>query len=78
MENDHNFLIFSDDLNTLKKKMDLRKFINLNNQNEVEDMYSLTQCDNVIMSNSSFSWWGAWLGKDKKKLFLQIVGLVPP
>ena len=31
-------------------------------------MYSLTQCDNVIMSNSSFSWWGAWLGKRQEKI----------
>merc|ERR1712023_92395 len=33
------------------------KFINLNNSNGVEDMYSLSQCENIIMSNSSFSWW---------------------
>ena len=65
---DHKFLIFSDDFESLKKLIDLKKFINLNTSNEVEDMYSLSQCDSVIMSNSSFSWWGTWLGKKKEKI----------
>ena len=41
----------------------------MNNTNEVEDLYCLTQCDDIIMSNSSFSWWGAWLGKKRKNYF---------
>lgn len=32
-----------------------------NSKDELEDMYMLTQCDDVIMSNSTFAWWGAWL-----------------
>ena len=35
-------------------------------------LYCLSQCDSVIMSNSTFSWWGAWLGKRKEKV------IVPP
>ena len=53
----------------------MQDFINLENDNELEDLYSLSQCDSVIMSNSSFSWWGAFLGKKKKKLFVQINGM---
>ena len=67
-DSDHKFLLFSDDFESLQKLIDLKKFINLKNSNEVEDMYSLSQCDSVIMSNSSFSWWGSWLGKQKEKI----------
>ena len=45
--------------------IDLNKFINLNNSNEVEDMFALSQCDNIIMSNSSFR--GGALGLESKK-----------
>ena len=65
---DYEFIIFSDDFKSLKTLIDLNKFINLNNSNEVEDMFALSQCDSVIMSNSSFSWWGTWLGKPKSKI----------
>lgn len=29
----------------------------------IEDFYLLCNADYVVMSNSSFSWWGAWLSK---------------
>lgn len=28
----------------------------------VEDLGVLVRCDHVVISNSSFGWWGAWLG----------------
>ena len=65
---DNEFLIFSDDLNLLKQEVNLTNFVNLENDNEIEDLYSLSQCDSVIISNSSFSWWGAFLGKKKEKI----------
>ena len=65
-DDSYEFLIFSDDQSLLKKRINLKKFIDLKNENEVEDLYALSQCDSIIMSNSSFSWWGSWLGKSKE------------
>jgi hypothetical protein len=30
------------------------------------DMYLMSRCAGVICSNSTFAWWGAWLGRPKK------------
>lgn len=54
-------IIFSDEIETCRKI-----FANLNvlysgNQNPLEDLYLMANCENHIISNSAFSWWGAWL-----------------
>jgi hypothetical protein len=30
------------------------------------DMYLMSRCEGVICSNSTFAWWGAWLGRPKR------------
>lgn len=35
-----------------------------------KDMYLMTQCRHHILANSSFSWWGAWLGQSKNPIVI--------
>lgn len=35
---------------------------------EIEDFNALASCDGIIMANSTFSWWGAFLGYQDKKV----------
>lgn len=37
---------------------------------EVRTLYMLSQYDNLIASNSSFSWWASFLGKKKDKIMV--------
>ena len=63
------FVVFSDDINYCKSKFRGDKFVFIENEKDIVDMFLMSMCDNHIISNSTFSWWGAWLNqKDSKKI----------
>ena len=70
MAGDSIFILCTDDIQSVNAEFNLDKlgFIWSNAKSELEDLYIMSQCDSVIMSNSSFAWWGAYLGKRKEKV----------
>ena len=63
------YFIFSDEIDWVKKNFDLPKgsvFIT-HNKSGIEDMRIMIECRHNIIANSSFSWWGAWLGQNTDK-----------
>lgn len=66
---DKKFLIFSDDLDGIKENFDFienKQFISLGKN--YLDLYAMSLCENNIICNSTFSWWGAYLNKNKNKI----------
>lgn len=61
------FAFFSDDLDWCKDKLAVAGealFVDWNRKREsYADMRLMAACDTMIIANSSFSWWGAWLGE---------------
>ena len=67
------FYIFSDDLQWSEefiKTLGVEyKLVGHNRgKDSYKDMYLMTQCHHNIIANSSFSWWGAWLGDYEEKI----------
>lgn len=63
------FLVFSDDIEWCKKEFSKFNydFIYIENNPDYEDLLLMSLCDNNIIANSTFSWWGAWLNKNNEK-----------
>lgn len=55
------FFIFSDDIEGCKQRLSPH-WEYVESGREAEDIYLMSLCHNAIIANSSFSWWGAWLG----------------
>lgn len=72
VDNPH-FFLFSDDPDWVKNnlKIDGAVVIDFNvNTDSWQDLYLMTQCRHNVIANSSFSWWGAWLGTQEDKIII--------
>ena len=69
-----NVFVFSDDpewvYRNFKPFFPFR-VINHNPPNKaIEDLRLMSVCKHHVIANSSFSWWGAWLGKNEKQIVI--------
>jgi hypothetical protein len=66
------FLFFSDDINWVRETFvasDFR-FWDVKNYSLTMKLYAMNMCNHYVISNSSYSWWGAWLNQSiTKKVF---------
>jgi len=62
----YKFLVFSDDIGWCKDIFG-SKFIFMEGRPDYIDLSLMAQCDHHIIANSSFSWWGAWLGRNSSQ-----------
>lgn len=68
-------LVATDDWQTfyeeqlLKKYEDSHTILSTGGCTEIDDLFLLSQCSSVVISNSTLAWWGAFLGKQNKKVF---------
>lgn len=65
------FYIFSDDIEWVKKSLNMdvpMELIDLDTSNkDVVDFFLMSQCQHNIIANSTYSWWAAFLNKNKQK-----------
>jgi hypothetical protein len=64
------YLVISDDIEWCKKSFKGDNYYFIENENPTVDLYLQSLCANNIISNSSFSWWGAWLNTNSDKIVI--------
>lgn len=66
------FYVFSDDMDWVRQNLPLDfpcVYVDHNRGTEsYRDMQLMSLCRHNVIANSSFSWWGAWLNADPKKM----------
>lgn len=66
------FIVFSDDVPWVREHLHIpypTYYMDHNDgSTDYEDMRLMSMCDHFITANSSFSWWGAWLGTSEDKI----------
>ena len=70
------FFVFSDDLEYAQqmfnrneqKNIEYIKYVSDNTT--IDDFFIMKSCKHIIMANSSFSWWAAWLNENCEKMIL--------
>lgn len=68
------FVVFSDKIKWCKKKFKKiskkRNIQFIENEISVHDLYLMSMCKHNIISNSTFSWWGAYLNENPDKVVI--------
>ena len=65
---DSTYLFFSDDATWCKENFVQDNCIFVEGEEDILDFYLISMCKNAILSNSSFSWWAAWLNEEGKTI----------
>lgn len=69
-DDEYNYIIFCDNFEYIKDWFPEDSSVHFMQYNEIESLYLMTQCDHFIISPSTFSWWGAYLGeKENTKVY---------
>ena len=55
------YLVFSDDIPWCRSNLP-GDCVFMENNRDYEDLFLMAACDEHIVANSTFSWWGAWIG----------------
>jgi hypothetical protein len=64
-ESDLPWVVFSDSIEICKNYFNGSQYIFSENTRDYIEMYLIAKAENTVISNSSFSWWGAWIGEGK-------------
>jgi len=69
---DRQVIIFSDDTDWCKQQplFEGDRFLVCEGGGPYTDLYMMSKCDDFIIANSTFSWWGAWLSHNEDKLVI--------
>ena len=64
---------FSDDMDWVKKSFPINStwditYVNNCDQDPTTDMLLMSKCKHNVIANSTYSWWGAWLNNNKRKI----------
>lgn len=64
------YLIASDDIPWCKKHLNLPNAIYLEGWKSHEQLWIMSMCHHYVISNSSFSWWAAYLSRHPQKIVI--------
>lgn len=69
------FIVFSNDIEWVKNHMDLKNYNVIYRTRELQDsdteeLMVMAACKHFIIANSTYQWWGAWLGKSPEKVVI--------
>ncbi|KAA3603969.1 MAG: alpha-1,2-fucosyltransferase [Candidatus Scalindua sp. AMX11] len=76
------YFLFSDNTDAARKLLkfpgDNVAYVSHNNgdENAYADLWLMTKCRHFIIANSSFSWWGAWLGETQADTVIITPGML--
>jgi hypothetical protein len=62
-----NIFVFSDDKEWVKNNFNFCDYTLISLNYDYEELWAMSLCSNNIMSNSSFSWWSAYLNNNINK-----------
>ena len=66
--NIHNIVVFSDDIPWCREYFKEKNTTFIEREEDHEEMYLMSLCTHNIISNSTFSWWGAFLNINEDKI----------